>query len=28
MLAAQAVERSDVPARVVLRVTFDPRIMT
>src|SRR5438477_7284 len=28
MLAAQAVERTDVPARGVLRVTFDPRIMT
>ena len=27
-LAAQAVERTDVPARGVLRVTFDPRIMT
>src|SRR2546429_1204093 len=27
MLAAQAVERTDVPARGVLRVTFDPRIM-
>jgi len=26
--AAQAVERTDVPARGVLRVTFDPRIMT
>src|SRR5437870_8280234 len=28
ILAAQAVERTDVPARGVLRVTFDPRIMT
>src|SRR3989442_8688821 len=28
MLAAQAVERTDVPARGVLRGTFDPRIMT
>src|SRR2546422_11270806 len=28
MLAAQAVERTDGPARGVLRVTFDPRIMT
>src|SRR5438034_3224346 len=28
MLAAQAVERTDVPARGVLRVTFDPRVMT
>ncbi|PYO96858.1 MAG: hypothetical protein DMD60_08895 [Gemmatimonadetes bacterium] len=28
LLAAQAVERTDVPARGVLRVTFDPRIMT
>src|SRR5256885_5041643 len=28
MLAAQAVERTDVPPRGVLRVTFDPRIMT
>src|SRR3989449_4360636 len=28
MVAAQAVERTDVPARGVLRVTFDPRIMT
>ena len=27
-LAAQAVERTDVPARGVLRVTFDPRVMT
>jgi hypothetical protein len=27
-VAAQAVERTDVPARGVLRVTFDPRIMT
>src|SRR6059036_25745 len=27
-LAAQAVERTDAPARGVLRVTFDPRIMT
>src|SRR5438874_8847759 len=27
-LVAQAVERTDVPARGVLRVTFDPRIMT
>jgi hypothetical protein len=27
-LAAQAVERTDVPARGVLRVSFDPRIMT
>jgi len=27
-IAAQAVERSDVPARGVLWVTFDPRIMT
>src|SRR6266436_5201088 len=26
--AAQAVDRTDVPARGVLRVTFDPRIMT
>src|SRR5712691_1952737 len=26
--AAQAVERTDVPARGILRVTFDPRIMT
>src|SRR5207237_9268922 len=25
---AQAVERTDVPARGILRVTFDPRIMT
>src|SRR5436309_5633146 len=28
LAAAQAVERTDVPARGVLRVTFDPRIMT
>ncbi len=28
MLAAQAVERTDVPGRGVVRVTFDPRIMT
>jgi hypothetical protein len=28
MLAAQAVERTDVPARGALRVTFDPRVMT
>lgn len=28
VLAAQAVERTDVPERGVLRVTFDPRIMT
>jgi hypothetical protein len=28
MLAAQAVERSDVPGRGMIRVTFDPRIMT
>src|SRR2546422_4358991 len=28
VVAAQAVERTDVPARGVLRVTFDPRIMT
>src|SRR2546427_397052 len=28
MLAAQAVERTDVPARGVLRVRFDPRVMT
>jgi len=27
-LVAQAVERTDVPARGTLRVTFDPRIMT
>ena len=27
-LAAQAVERTDAPARGVVRVTFDPRIMT
>jgi hypothetical protein len=27
-LAAQAVERSDVPGRGMLRVTFDPRVMT
>lgn len=27
-LAAQAVERTDVPGRGVLRVTFDPRVMT
>jgi len=27
-LVAQAVERTDVPARGVLRVTFDPRVMT
>src|SRR4029077_3012313 len=27
-LAAQAVERTDVPERGMLRVTFDPRIMT
>ncbi|HEV2748889.1 MAG TPA: hypothetical protein VGV12_00040 [Gemmatimonadales bacterium] len=27
-LAAQAVERSDAPERGVLRVTFDPRVMT
>src|SRR5260370_11888744 len=27
-LASQAVERSDVPGSGVLRVTFDPRIMT
>lgn len=28
LLAAQAVERTDVPARGVLRVSFDPRVMT
>jgi len=28
MLRAQAVERTDVPGRGILRVTFDPRIMT
>ena len=28
MLAAQAVERTDTPERGVLRVTFDPRVMT
>lgn len=28
LAAAQSVERTDVPARGVLRVTFDPRIMT
>src|SRR5438552_18008671 len=28
LAAAQAVERTDVPARCILRVTFDPRIMT
>jgi hypothetical protein len=28
MLHAQAVERTDVPGRGILRVTFDPRIMT
>src|SRR2546430_8222220 len=28
MAAAQAVERTDVPARGILRVTFDPRIMS
>src|SRR5437667_2388529 len=28
LAAAQAVERTDVPARGILRVTFDPRIMT
>jgi hypothetical protein len=28
MLAAQAVERTDVPARGMLRITFDPRVMT
>ena len=28
ILAAQAVDRTDAPARGVLRVTFDPRIMT
>ncbi len=28
LAAAQAVERTDAPARGVLRVTFDPRIMT
>ncbi len=28
MLAAQAVERTDVPPRGVLRLTFDPRVMT
>jgi hypothetical protein len=28
MLAGQAVERTDTPERGVLRVTFDPRIMT
>jgi len=28
MAAAQAVERTDVPGRGILRVTFDPRIMT
>ena len=28
MLAAQAVERTDEPGRGMLRVTFDPRIMT
>jgi len=27
-LTAQAVERTDVPGRGILRVTFDPRIMT
>src|SRR3989442_16016899 len=27
-LAAQGVERTDAPARGVVRVTFDPRIMT
>src|SRR6266576_1018886 len=27
-IAAQAVERTDAPARGVVRVTFDPRIMT
>ena len=27
-VAAQAVERTDVPGRGILRVTFDPRIMT
>src|SRR5213593_1141056 len=27
-LVAQAVERTDVPARGVVRVTFDPRVMT
>jgi len=26
-IAAQAVERSDVPGRGMLRVTFDPRIV-
>src|SRR2546427_11285329 len=28
MLAAQAVERTDVPVRGMIRFTFDPRIMT
>src|SRR5216117_3313267 len=28
MLAAQTVERTDVPDRGMIRVTFDPRIMT
>ncbi|HXL07133.1 MAG TPA: hypothetical protein VN964_09450 [Gemmatimonadales bacterium] len=28
LAAAQSVERTDVPARGILRVTFDPRIMT
>src|SRR5207302_7245793 len=28
IVAAQAVERTDVPPRGILRVTFDPRIMT
>ncbi len=28
ILAAQAVERSDAPERGVLRVSFDPRVMT
>src|SRR5256885_15039898 len=28
MAAAQAFDRTDVPARGILRVTFDPRIMT
>jgi hypothetical protein len=28
VLVAQAVERTDVPARGILRVTFDPQVMT
>src|SRR5438552_7336208 len=28
LAAAQAVERTDVPARGILRVTFDPQVMT